>query len=111
LNYLDNLILEINRKLGLIRNDESFEDAMEGGIRGLLFFIQATLTYPESKEYLIHDDGKREVSSTVEFSNEERFFIIKILEDEEFKNENLSKGIIQKILNKFKQIQPKFIGH
>jgi len=111
LNYLYNLIWEINSKLGLIRNDESFEDATEGGIRGLLFFILATLTYPESKGYLLHDDGKREVLSTVQFSNEERFFIIKILEDEEFKNENLSKDIIQKILKKFKKIQPKFIGH
>lgn len=111
LNYLYNLISEINSKLGLIKNDESFEDALEGGIRGLLFFILGALTYPESKEYLLHGDGKREVLSTVQFSNEERFFIIKILEDEEFKNENLSKDIIRKILKKFKKIQPKFIGH
>lgn len=110
LNYLYNLISEINSKLGLIKDDESFEDAMEGGIRGLLFFILGTLTYPGSEEYLLHEDGKREVLSILQFSNEERFFIIKILEDEEFKNENLSKDIIRQILKKFKKIQPKFIG-
>ena len=111
LNYLDNLIIVINSKLGLIKNDESCEDGMDGGIRGLLFSIQANLTYPESEEYFEYDAGKIEaVISVVGFSNEQRFFIIKILEDEDFKVENLSKDIVPKILKKFKNIEPKFFG-
>lgn len=111
LNYLDNLIIVINSKLGLIKNDESFEDGMDGGIRGLLFSIQANLTYPESEEYFQYDDGKIEaVISVVQFSNEERFFIIKILEDEMFKNKKTSNEIISKMIKKFERIQPSFIG-
>ncbi|GEC72249.1 hypothetical protein SAMN05443543_103356 [Flavobacterium flevense] len=110
LNYLDTLIIEINSKLGLIKNDESCEDGMDGGIRGLLFFIQATLTYPESEEFFTYDEGKIEALTYIaSFSNEQIFFIIKILEDKEFKDENLSEDIIGKILKKFKKIQPKFI--
>ncbi len=110
LDYLDNLIIVINSKLGLIKNDESCEDGMDGGIRGLLFFIQARLTYPDSEEYFEYPNGKIEaLLSVFEFSSEQIFFIIKILEDEEFKDKNLSKNIVRKILTKFKKIQPEFI--
>jgi len=60
-NYLDNLIIVINSKLGLIKSDESCEDGMDGGIRGLLFSIQANLTYPESEEGFINNDGRKVV--------------------------------------------------
>lgn len=87
LNYLDSLIIEINSKLGLIKDNDSCEDGMDGGIRGLLFFIQATLTYPESEEYFTYNEGEIvALTYIVNFSNEQIFFIIKILEDEGFKN-------------------------
>lgn len=111
LDYLDNLIMVINRKLGLIKDDEGEEEEMDGGIRGLLFFIQANLTYPESEVRFVHDDGSIEVrESTVEFSNEEIFFIMKILEDEAFKNKKSSKKVIGKMIKKFERVRPAFIG-
>jgi hypothetical protein len=111
LDYLDNLIMVINRKLGLIKDDEGGEEEMDGGIRGLLFIIQANLTYPESEVHFTHDDGSIEVrESTVEFSNDEIFFIMKILEDEAFKNKKSSKKVIDKMIKKFERVRPAFIG-
>lgn len=108
--YLYNLILKINRKLGLLKDGASNEDGMTGGIKGLLFLIQGNLTYPTSEKFITDKDGEIEVlQSTVEFSNEEIFFIIKILEDELFKNKKISKKIVPKMIQKFKKIEPQFI--
>ena len=109
-NYLDNLIIKINRKLGLIKQDDSMEDGMSGGLRGLLFSIQANLSYPEDEDYIRYDDGEIEiVKTTIELSNEQIFFLIKILEDEAFKNKKSTKKVVRKLIKEFEINQPKFI--
>ncbi|WP_366182979.1 hypothetical protein [Flavobacterium ovatum] len=104
LNYLDSLIIEINSKLQFIKNNGGCEDGMDGGIRCLLFFIQTALTYPESEEYFTYDEGEIvALTYIINFSNEQIFFIIKILEDEQFKDVNLFEEITRKTLKKFKK--------